>query len=224
MSHAICRYYNTPKGCCRPNCSFRHSGSPGGPSESMHGSSAPRASSHLAPHGANPRTASSTNAPRGVCNFYWTSGKCKHEFQCRFRHTASPSVAASGSSQAAHVIQSTPAINDIAPFLTEAGLAKLTGTGTDFYFSNEDAKLSPNEAHNYLKTFLYDDYRFRTTQHIYAFLTIITNASAMNASWVCQIVAVLPVFVDFPSLNPRLPRTDRFVFNLISWLLCNLTT
>jgi hypothetical protein len=76
------------------------------------------------------------------------------------------------------------ALDTLAPFLTAAGLAKVTGTGTDVFFSDSTGQLSPVEAHNHLKRYLYDDFRFKSTLDVYGFLTLIGSANTMNPSWV----------------------------------------
>jgi hypothetical protein len=69
----------------------------------------------------------------------------------------------------------------VAPFLTEAGLAKIGGSGTDGFFSPDPSStLSPTEAHNALKRYLSDNFRFKSTFEIYAFMKPLNSASASN--------------------------------------------
>ncbi|TFY62891.1 hypothetical protein EVJ58_g3578 [Rhodofomes roseus] len=76
------------------------------------------------------------------------------------------------------------AIETLAPLLTEGGLARLTERSTDGFFATDPSKqLTPSELHNYLKRYLFDDYRFRHVLDIYSFLNLIGNASANNAKW-----------------------------------------
>lgn len=76
-------------------------------------------------------------------------------------------------------------INAVAPFLTADGLARVTGSGTDVYFAPDSSRdLSPTEAHHALKRYLFDDYRFRMTFDIYAFLKPLSSAHTANTSWV----------------------------------------
>jgi hypothetical protein len=83
-------------------------------------------------------------------------------------------------------------LNAIAPFLTADGLARVTGTGTDVYFSPDSSRdLSPTDAHAALRRFLYDDYRFSTTLEVYAFLRPLSSAHTANTSW----VSLLPGFL-----------------------------
>ena len=176
MSRRICRYHNAPGGCRQgANCKFEHIGNPQQPSGSQPTSEAPRLGS--------PTSSSLNDPPRGVCRYFWTTGSCRQEFQCRYDHIASTSTMASPAAD-----RRSSAINVAAPFLTESAMAKLTGSGTDVYFSNNETEMSPNEAHNHLKRFLRDDYRFRTSFDIYAFLKTLNSASETNTSWVCWIV------------------------------------
>jgi hypothetical protein len=82
----------------------------------------------------------------------------------------------------------------IAPFLTEAGLAKMNGTSTDGFFSLPTKSLSPNEAQNHLTKFLRDDFRFSSVFDIYAFLAILNSASSTNKSWVSRYELALKTF------------------------------
>lgn len=83
----------------------------------------------------------------------------------------------------------------MAPFLTEAGLAKITGTGTDVYFPIPPNLTTPVETHQHLQRFLRDDFRFKKTFDIYAFLVLLGSASSTNTSWVSppdlHVIAVL---------------------------------
>ena len=88
-----------------------------------------------------------------------------------------------GSSTSAITSQSS-AIDAIAPFLTEEGLARVSGTSADVFFSAYFNELSPTAAHNALKRFLFDDFRFRSTLEIYAFLKPLSSAHIGNSSWV----------------------------------------
>ncbi|KAJ6625897.1 P-loop containing nucleoside triphosphate hydrolase protein [Mycena sp. CBHHK59/15] len=154
-----CRFYNTPGGCRHgQSCKFSHS-APGNRDE------------------MSPRTSLAQRAPPGICNFYWSSGSCRHEFNCRYHHTRDPSASAPSSSE--------PAIagHSLAPFLTEAGLAKLNGLGTDVFFAPPSKPLSPNETHNHLKRFLHDNFRFQKTFEVYGFLVPLGSLDTSGPSW-----------------------------------------
>lgn len=186
-----CHFYNSPGGCRKgATCAFSHgtrairSSSPAssagtgpGPSHQSPGPS---------PGSSRRRPAAGTQqAPPGVCNFYWTSGKCKREFDCRYRHTLPNTVPTSPSApRLPDPDRSQPAIDTIAPFLTESGLAKVNASGTDAFFTSPTKALSPNEAHNALKRYLYDDFRFAKTFDVYGFLLPLSNANAGNSTWV----------------------------------------
>ncbi|KAG5638466.1 hypothetical protein H0H81_012531 [Sphagnurus paluster] len=59
--------------------------------------------------------------------------------------------------------RSQSAVDAISPFLTEGGLSKLNVSGTDIFFAPPTKALSPNEAQNSLRRYLFDDFRFRKT-------------------------------------------------------------
>lgn len=164
-----CNFYNKRGGCHRgETCSFAHV-------------SAASSSSGNADVSRGPSLARATHpqAPPGVCNFYWSQGACRHEYSCRFKHITSDSNVANKSPER----QSNKPEDTIASFLTDAGLAKLTGSGTDGFFTTLKP-LSPNETHNHLKKFLYNDYRFRKTFDIYGFVILLNSANISNAGWV----------------------------------------
>jgi hypothetical protein len=177
MSRKPCNFFSKPGGCRRGNmCSFSHGET---------GSSPTRSSGSNRPPNARVQQANYANAPAGVCNFYWSTGKCNREFECRFRHTINPAVVTmTADASSSEASTASPAVDIIAPFLTEAGLSKVNGTGTDVFFLNPASPLSPNEVHNHLKRFLYDDFRFRKTFDVYAFLTPISSANSSNSLWV----------------------------------------
>ncbi|KAF5380591.1 hypothetical protein D9615_004617 [Tricholomella constricta] len=79
--------------------------------------------------------------------------------------------------------RSQPAIDVIAPFLTDSGLAKLNASGTDVFFISPSKPLSPNEAHNALKRYLLDHFRFSKTFEVYGFLLPLSNANTTNSTW-----------------------------------------
>ena len=188
MPHGPCKFFDTPNGCHKGSrCNFLHNGT----STSAHRSASPtssstqRRSSRLSPNTPRGNSSSGTSTartPPGVCNSFWASGTCKFEFSCRFRHVQSAPPNTTGHQTQGNYETS---LNAIAPFLTADGLARVTGTGTDVYFSPDSSKdLSPTEAHNALKRFLFDDYRFSTTFDIYSFLKPLSSAHTANKSWV----------------------------------------
>jgi hypothetical protein len=61
----------------------------------------------------------------------------------------------------------------------------MSGSGTDGFFSQDPSSdLSPSEAHNALKRYLSDFFRFKHTFEVYAFLRPLNSATASNAGWV----------------------------------------
>lgn len=182
MSRRTCLYFNTPHGCRNGvRCTFLHTnpGTSTGPSASPSPSgSRGRSSPNAARHNSSSRMGAG-NPPHGACNFYWTSGTCRREFACRFRH-----VRPSHTDPTEPQTEINP-LDALAPYLTADGLARVTGTGTDVFFSSDTSKdISPSEAHNVLKRFLSDDYRFGTTLEIYSFLKPLSSAHTANKSWV----------------------------------------
>jgi len=186
MSDRTCHFFNTPGGCRRgTRCNFLHNDA--GTNRSSPTPSATQGRP-IRQQGNSSSGSSTARTPPGVCNFFWTSGTCNREFSCRFRHVqSSPPNPTEHQTRGNHKIS----LDAIAPFLTADGLARVTGTGTDVYFSPDSNKdLSPTQAHAALRRFLSDDYRFLTTLEIYAFLRPLSSAHTANTSW----VKLLPVF------------------------------
>lgn len=183
MSRPPCKFHSTPQGCRKgSNCHFSHQN----PARSL--SPGPSTGSNIV-RNARPQPPAS-NAPPGTCRFFWMSGRCNREFACRYRHTLSQQDSTSSPSTPG-INRSPPNLDVIAPFLTEAGLAKLTSTGSDSFFSSPTNAMTPNEAHNNLKRFLFDDFRFRKTFDAYAFLKPLSSANSSNSTWVSPYFASL---------------------------------
>jgi hypothetical protein len=165
-----CRYESQPGGCKRgSSCTFSHS-TPGVGISTDH-----RTRAHLPTHNLT-----SLPAPQGVCKFFWSRGQCEKDNQCRFRHIRNQST-----SQPSFP----PNSNLVLPFLTDEGLAKVTGTGTDSLSRHPTNPLPPGPVQHKLKRFLADDFHFSNTFDIYAFFSPIDSAISTNPSWVCIAVA-----------------------------------
>ncbi|KAN0098042.1 AAA domain containing protein [Tylopilus felleus] len=145
-SRTPCRFFNTPSGCGKGSqCPFVHS-SPNDTTRSP-------TFDDVAPPQSAYRPSGNGNPPPGVCKHFWDTGRCKWEFNCRYKHTqqagnTTPSPATSPSTTAQSTSESVS--KRVAPFLTEQGLSKMSGSGTDGFFAQDDS-LSPSEAHNTLK-------------------------------------------------------------------------
>lgn len=193
MSRTPCRFYDSPGGCRRgSSCTFSHiqnterrgDGRPSSPSVASDGSPSRR----NAQYPQRP-TSPSSPLPRGVCRFFWESGRCNREFDCRYLHTLGPrqgQVRQDGTQSPQPLRIPTQAAQQfIAPFLTEKGLAKLVGSGTDGYFPLDTmTSMTPTETHGHLRRFLRDQFRFKTTHEIYGFLIPLSSANNQNNSWV----------------------------------------
>lgn len=198
MARPPCRFHNFPGGCRQgDNCKFSHANRDTNRTEtqtSRSSSSTPGPLTPLTPRSPpNERPSSpSSPLPRGVCRFYWETGGCKREFDCRFEHTRKTQPTANRFSRI--TVASQAAEDLIAPFLTEKGLAKLSGSGTDGFFAQDTStSLSPTEAHSKLKRFLQDNFRFNTTFQIYGFLTPLISANTTNRLWVCPSLTLVGI-------------------------------
>ena len=183
-----CRFFNTSAGCNRGNqCKFAHS--------SPNVSTRPATPDNSAPPQSTSRPSGTGNPPPGVCKYFWEQGRCKREFNCHFAHTqkADRTTPAPASTSSSTTSRSATVMQRVAPFLTEQGLSKMSGSGTDGFFSPDPSSvLSPSEAHNALKRYLSDYFRFKHTFEVYAFLKPLNSATASNAGWVRHAIFCYP--------------------------------
>ena len=168
-----CRFYQKGPSHCRNGnkCKYSHTQAGESPSSST---SAP------SPRNRPSESPNLPSLPPGVCSFYWKSGRCKQEFECKFKHIRCDDGPESTPQRPKFNLAGNDAI---APFLTEQGLAKINGIATDGFF--EVASLSPTDAHSRFKRFLLDTFRFKSSFEVYSFLTPLTSASCHNPLWVC---------------------------------------
>ncbi|KAI9460070.1 hypothetical protein HD554DRAFT_1598519 [Boletus coccyginus] len=179
-----CHFFNTPAGCNRGNqCKFAHSS----PSNSARPLS-PSPSDVSAPPQRTPRPSGNGNHPPGVCKYFWEQGRCTRELNCRYVHTQkadgpSTPTPAAPSSLSDDMARSSTVSQRNTPFLMEHALSKMSGSGTDVFFPHDSSSLSPSEAHNNLKLYLADNFRFESTFQVYTFLKVLNSATASNAGW-----------------------------------------
>ena len=153
----------------------------------------------------------SSPPPSGVCSFYWKTGGCKREFDCKYKHIRCHD-------DGPQITPPRPKFNlagndAIAPFLTEQGLAKINGIATDGFF--EEGKLtllSPTEAHSRFKRFLSDTFRFKTSFDVYSFLVPLSSATCHNPLWVC---VFLSSTISDCLFRIRRKKRGRYAFLLI---------
>lgn len=158
-----CRYHTKPGGCRRTDCTFAHIGTP---SPSIR-------------HGARTSPSSRPHAPPGVCAYFYDKGFCNRGSECRFRHELKDTP---------HEYSFSNTVDRVAALLTPAALARIQGPGTDGFFDPVSSTMRPSEALYHLRNrFLADGYRFRLPNDVYAFSTLLSNASSGNASWVSEI-------------------------------------
>ena len=184
MSRPPCHFHNTPAGCNRGNqCKFAHSASNQSSPRNSRPASPSTPDSARPPQNISRPSGAGKPVQPGVCRYYWEQGRCNREFGCRYKHVQKADTG-TNASPAASPFQSPAVLQRVAPFLTEQGLSKMSGGGTDGFFSQDLSTLSPTEAHNALKRFLSDFFRFKSTFEVYAFLQPLNSATASNLAWV----------------------------------------
>jgi hypothetical protein len=188
-----CHFYQAGRCLYGDKCRKSHTQSVQSPSSSTSVPPSPRSKPSNIPEASSP-------LPSGVCSFYWTTGRCKREFECKYKHIRCDD----GPETTSQRPQFNLAGNDtIAPFLTEKGLAKINGIATDGFFEEERfTSLSPTDAHSRFKRFLSDTFRFKSSFDVYSFLVPLSSANCNNPLWVC-------VFLDSSAISCYLLRIRR---------------
>lgn len=158
-------------GKCRfgSKCKFAHDRDP----QNRSRSSTPGPSSSGTPPLSPPtRPGGLTRAPPRVCNFYWSSGTCSRGFDCSFKHERPPSSSSATGLPAAD-------IEEEPDFFSVEGLTAGSSATRD-----ERHALTPSDAHNHLKGFLADNFRFETAAKVQGFVRILASINDKNKAWV----------------------------------------
>ena len=120
----------------------------------------------------------SASTPRGVCDFYWSTGACARSFDCKYKHEARVQTSSPSAQSANH----TP------DFFSLEGLAMNNGSVLDAQHT-----LSPSQAHNHLKPYLADKFAFRDAIQVEGFSRIFASVNSRNQAWVRQTVTTSTV-------------------------------
>ena len=153
-----------------------------------------------------------TGVPKGICNFYWSKGTCDRVFDCTFKHEAKPEV--QNSSAPTQPADYTP------DFFSPEVLAINNGTIVDAQHN-----LRPTEAHNHLKPYLFDDFKFRNATHVEGFSRILASVNSRNRAWVRERATMpMSMFSDEYTryripIRPRLVKFPKFKYLKVDSLL-----
>ncbi|KAF8265013.1 hypothetical protein EI94DRAFT_400563 [Lactarius quietus] len=110
--------------------------------------------------------------PRGICNFYWSTGACDRLFDCTYKHEVKPQTLVTPSASATDGEDQPP------DFFSREGLAINNGSVVDAQHT-----LRPNEAHNHLKRYLANNFVFRDANNVEGFSRIFASVNSRNAAW-----------------------------------------
>jgi hypothetical protein len=130
--------------------------------------SAPRGGGHRG-RGGSHAPASVRHAPRGICDFFWSTGICRRGFECTFRHQSKPNVVEPS--------DSTPLPDP--EFFSADGLAENNHSAR-----HENNTLRPSEAHNHLQELLKDSFAFESSLKVGGFVRIFASINGRNKAWV----------------------------------------
>lgn len=161
----VCNLFLQGKCNYGKKCKFEHSrNASASPSSRGRGGAPPRGGHRPSPSGHNP------NVPRDVCRLYWTSGRCDRAFDCSFKHVQGEN--APGADVGTEAEDTGVDYSSVDALAGEAGV-------------ETRPSLSPAEAHNHLKPFMADNYRFTSTSRIQGFVRVFASVHSQNRAWVC---------------------------------------
>jgi hypothetical protein len=150
-----CHYFNTKTGCKRSPCHFAHVSPPGSTTIDVKPASSSKNKS--APASAPPSTL--PPVPPGACRSFYSSGKCKYNDNCKFRHVA-PGKPKKGPTGGRIQI---PQVTIPAP---------------------EEPALSGAETLRYLAKICAPTFSFTKPPHIVSFVKLLTTANPEKENWV----------------------------------------
>jgi hypothetical protein len=200
MASKPCKLF--AQGTCRfgNKCKFQHdqsSGTSGASSSVARGGQGRPPATRTSSSGAaqSPTGSTSTNAPvgpvpRGACNTFWATNKCKFGNSCKYRHVfhGAPNVVVSAPTNAAlkPLFEESVAAGDTGAQNGDAG------SGADAYIvSNVGDVLGPADALSSLRRYMRDDYRFDKPPFIYGMMKVLTSATSGNKAWVRDVVVMI---------------------------------
>jgi hypothetical protein len=128
--------------------------------------------------------------PRGACNTFWATNKCKFGNTCKYRHVfhGAPNVVVSAPTNAAlkPLFEESVAVGDTGAQNGDAG------SGADAYIvSNVGDVLGATDALSSLRRYMRDDYRFDKPLFIYSMMKVLTSATSGNKAWVRDLVVII---------------------------------
>ena len=151
--------------------------------------------------------------PFGVCQNFWKHGHCRYGCKCRYDHVRPQERLNPEDVRSLLPGVSGPLDMDaIAPFLTEAGLAKISGSSADIFSSSVGQKLDFHATNYHLKRYLHDDFRFQNAAQIHTFVSLLSNASSENKNWV-RILPSAESAVAHCHICVRLKKMDRYAYS-----------
>ncbi|KAL0575353.1 hypothetical protein V5O48_006604, partial [Marasmius crinis-equi] len=170
-----CIFVRRPGGCRRgTSCRFSHDlNVPLGPNRVGNAAATAR------PPPPDNRNRFTENAPRGNCNFFWSTGQCNRGFECTFKHVQKPSTDTNRSPGTPEFDE--PSLAEHLDFCTSEGLAEMNDIAYD-----RNYLMSPSQAHNSIKIYINPNFAFsdgsRATQ-MTEFAKILASVDRRNPSW-----------------------------------------
>ncbi|PVF97899.1 P-loop containing nucleoside triphosphate hydrolase protein [Serendipita vermifera] len=152
----ICRYFNTPQGCRRSNCTFLHQlGNPDG-----------QAPAKTKPTQTTPKV--ELKAPHGTCRYFFNYGHCKLD-NCKFRHVEPANMPSFGGMSGSGP-QSYPAFS-----------RRFGGTANDLSVSS--SKLAPTEVIQHITAFCAPRVPFTKPFQMNRFANLLAGVGIAENGW-----------------------------------------
>ncbi|KZV95021.1 P-loop containing nucleoside triphosphate hydrolase protein [Exidia glandulosa HHB12029] len=172
VPNGVCQYYWKRGSCTRGSaCRYRHLAAPGVAVRTLADPAATSASGSRGntPSSSRPSspaipTRTNTQNPTGTCRKFWLDGTCPFEFDCKYRHQ-SPS--------------------DPSPQRSSNPFTSLSAVRNSDRDRDTLGALTANQVQTYLVhgRYLQEDYTFRSSAQMQAFLDLLSNAVPSNKSW-----------------------------------------
>ena len=134
----------------------------------------------------NPTSPRPDRAPRGICDYYWSTGSCRRGFECTYSHEAPNGFAALSQPDQ-------PSTDDL-DFFSMEGLTINNGS-----IRSEEQNMKPAEVHNHLKSILRGG-ELTTASKALGMVRIFGSVNSRNPHWVRLLLILFIVSVKLKHL------------------------
>ncbi|KDQ62856.1 hypothetical protein JAAARDRAFT_202408 [Jaapia argillacea MUCL 33604] len=211
QNRRLCEFFNKPGGCYKKDkCRFVHDAtrsSVAGPSPAspprQPGGASPRRGSPTQ-HRSSPGGSGVSRAPRGICDFYWSTGSCARGFDCGFKHQQRTLADGQGVSE-----RDDEEVHSIS-------LPELPASSVSSHYGHYN--LSPSNIHNSLQDYLGSSYVDKPLR-IAGFARALGSVNAYNKSWNSETAQDLLTTIVKPEGNGLVRIAEILRFENVSFVV-----